>query len=643
VRSTAWKQRLFVLLVLVATGIAYLPALHAEFVWDDYEYIVDNQTLRDLDGLRSIWLEPRANSQYYPLVYTTFWIEYQLWELRPNGYHVINILLHAVNALLVWTLLRKLSLAGAWLAALTFALHPVHVESVAWVTERKNVLSGSFYLAAVLSYLRFRAFAVEPRPGPWRYYGLALLLFVCALFSKTVTASLPVALLLGLYWKTGRVRARDVVLLLPFFALGITAGLHTAWLERVHVGAAGADWNLTLLERWLIASRALCFYPAKLLWPEPLMFNYPRWDIDVSQWWQYFFGFAVISCLLLLWHARPRIGRGPLVAALFFAATLFPALGFVDLYPMRFSFVADHFQYLTSLGIIAPLAAGVARATRAIEEVAPGPGRWMWRAWVGVALLVLASLTFLQSRIYRDEETLWRDTLNKNPYSWIAHNNLGRILGFRREHDLAMQHFRRAVELKEDYYVAETNLAEALTWLGEHREAVDHLRHVLQIAPAHADAHFFLWVALSNLGQWDEAVHHLRRERALEPSFTAHFRAARLLGKVGRQRDALLELESAEKFRPRSAAVAFERGNLSMALDEPQQAAEAYSEAIVRRPGWAWAQNNLGLALERLGDLAQAEKHYAQAVSINPSHEPARRNLDRLRAQRHDVTIEERP
>lgn len=627
------KQRLFVLLVIMATGIAYLPVLRAEFVWDDDKYVVDNQTLRSAEGLRRIWVEPRANSQYYPMVYSSFWVEYQLWQLEPLGYHVTNILLHAVNALLVWLLLRKVSLAGAWLAALIFALHPVHVESVAWVTERKNVLSTLFYLLAALAYLRFHAFTPKPLRGPWRYYGLALLLFVCAMLSKTVTASLPAALLLVIYWKTGRLGRRDFAPLLPFFALGILAGLHTAWLERVHVGAVGADWDLTAVERWLIASRALCFYPAKLVWPNPLMFSYPRWDIDASRWWQYLFGFAVIGCLLLLWRARWRIGRGPLVAALFFAGTLFPALGIVDVYPMRFSFVADHFQYLASIGIIALLAEGAVRVITLREQEVTGSGRWAVRASAGLTLAALASLTFLQSRIYRDEETLWRDTLNKNPYSWMAHNNLGQLLGMRGEHEPAMRHFARAVDLKQDYHVAETNLGEALLRLARFREAVDHLRHALSIEPDYAEAHYNLWLALGKLGRWDEAVDHLRREVALRSTFAAHLRAARALQGLNRQQEALEELQSAERLRPRSAVVAFERGNLYLGWGKPQQAAAAYREAIVRYPGWALAHNNLGLALERQGEFAQAERHYSQAIRISPDHAPARRNLDRLRAR----------
>lgn len=629
--------RLFVLLLLTATGLAYAPTWQADFVWDDYEYVVENETLRDLDGLRRIWFEPRATPQYYPLVFTTFWIEHQTWQLQPAGYHAINVLLHAINALLLWTLLRKLSLPGAWLAALIFALHPVHVESVAWIAERKNVLCGLFYLSAALAFLRFRGLELESQREHWRFYFAALGLYILALLSKSVSASLPAAILLVIYWKTGRVRLRDVGMLLPFFLIGIAAGLNTVWLERSHVGAAGDEWSFTFPERWLIASRALCFYPAKLLWPVSLTFNYPRWNIDAARWHQYLFGVAVVGFLVSLWWRRSSIGRGPIVSALFFAGTLFPALGFIDLYPMRFSFVADHFQYLASIGVIAPFAAGIARITSAADGLAP---RWFSltsRAAIAFALAALVGLTHLQTRIYRDEETLWRDTLSRNPQSWMAHNNLGRILGYRLEHEQAMRHFRRAVELKSDYYVAETNLAEALIKLGEHQRAVGHLRHALEIEPLHAEAHYQLWLALGRLGRWDEAVHHLRLRAAMLSSFDAHFGAGHQLSKAGRHPDSLIELKLAEQLRPHSHVVAFARGNEHMMMNEPEQAVEAYQRATELSPEWAVPENRLGLAYERMGDLRLAEIHFARAISLDPELASTRKNLARIRALRGET------
>jgi hypothetical protein len=349
-QRSAW---LVALGIVCLTLLVYAPAISAGFIWDDDHYVTENMTLRSLAGLKQIWLDPKATPQYYPLVHTGFWVEYHLWGLDPKGYHLVNVLLHAANAVLVWLVLKRLGVPGALWAALIFALHPVHVESVAWVTERKNVLSTLFYLSAMLAYWRFwPADGAQPQTGAWRWYGLALLLFVFALLSKTVTCSLPAAILLIRWWKTGRLASRDWLLTAPMFAVGLALALLTVYLEKHHVGAQGEEFTWSYLDRVLIAGRAIWFYAGKLIWPSNLIFIYPRWNIDASVWWQYVFPLAAAGVVLALLVLRNRLGRAPLTAVLFFIGTLTPALGFFDVYPMRYSFVADHFQYLASLGLI---------------------------------------------------------------------------------------------------------------------------------------------------------------------------------------------------------------------------------------------------------------------------------------------------
>jgi protein O-mannosyl-transferase len=288
-----WARRpWFLALVLaVVTFVAYQPTWHAGFIWDDDTHVTENANLRSLHGLYRIWFEPLADQQYYPLQLTGFWIEYHLWGLRPFGYHAVNILLHVLNALLLWMVLQQLEIPGAWLAAAIFAVHPVQVESVAWVSELKNLLSTTFYLGALLAFIRFRPLTGEERAGPpsWGYYALAIALFLCALLSKTVACTLPAVLVLLLWWKRGRVERQDVGVLSPMFLLGITFGLMTAWLEKHHVGASGPEWSLSFLQRCLLAGRALWFYAGKLFWPHNFIFIYPRWEIDPGAWWQYLF------------------------------------------------------------------------------------------------------------------------------------------------------------------------------------------------------------------------------------------------------------------------------------------------------------------------------------------------------------------
>ena len=358
-----------VLLVLLS-AIVYWPTLGNRFVWDDDDYVQENGTLSSTAGLNAIWSDPAATPQYYPLVHTSYWIEHAFWGLNPRGYHIDNLLLHAAAALLVWRLLVCLAVPGAWLAAAIFAIHPVEVESVAWITERKNVLSCVFALSSMLAYLRFAPPTLlaptAPRNTARRvdgaFYVLAFVLYVAALLSKTVTATVPAVLLVIYWWKQGTFSWREAARLLPFFAVGLAFSAVTISLEKTQVGAVGESWNLSPVERVLIAGRAVWFYAGKLAWPHPLIFFYPRWIIDATVAWQYLFPAAAVGAIIALWLARRRIGRGPLAALLIFMGVLTPALGFFNVYPFQYSFVADHFQYHASIALIALAAALLATA-----------------------------------------------------------------------------------------------------------------------------------------------------------------------------------------------------------------------------------------------------------------------------------------
>ena len=496
-----WQGGLIVLLVF----LAYLPALRGGFIWDDDDYVTQNPTLHDLGGLQRLWFKVGAVPQYYPVVHTTFWLEYHLWGLNPVGYHLINVLLHATAAILLWRVLLCLQIPGAWLAAVIFALHPVEVESVAWITERKNVLSAVFYFAAALACLRFVALKEPGGPNQlrWFWYLGALVLFMAALLSKTVTCSLPAALLLVCWWKKGRVQRVDVMPLLPFFVLGAGLGLLTAWIEKYHVGAQGAAWSLTLGERCLIAGRALWFYAGKLAWPVQLTFIYPRWTLETEAGWQWLFPIAAVGIMGGLWLARHRIGKGPLVAVLFFAGTLGPALGFVNVYPMRYSFVADHFQYLAGVGLIVLAAAALNRAPRVIPAT---------------LVVLLGALTWQQAGIYRDLETLWRDTLAKNPGCWLAHNNLGLLLRNQGRIEEAMEHYHQAIQINPNYAESLNNLGVALADKGWFDEAIENYRKAIQINPNYSDALSNLGVALAAQGRFDEAIENQRKAIQINPN-----------------------------------------------------------------------------------------------------------------------------
>jgi protein O-mannosyl-transferase len=685
-RQTALRAGLIFLLVVAA----YLPVWHAGFIWDDDDYVTQNQTLRDLPGLQHLWFKLGATPQYYPLVHTTFWIEYHLWKLNPLGYHLDNVLLQALAAILLWRLLLKLQIPGAWLAAAIFAVHPVEVESVAWVTERKNVLSIVFYLLAALAWWRWleaREAQSEPsagksrapRPVPraasnWRYYWLALFLFVCALWSKTVACSFPAAMLLLVWWKRSRLRWRDVWPLLPFFALGLGLGWMTAHLEKTQVGATGADWALSFWQRCLIAGRVLWFYAGKLVWPHPLIFIYPRWVVDTRVWWQWLFPAGAVGVVAALWALRARIGRGPLVAVLFFAGTLFPALSFINVYPMRYSFVADHFQYLAGLGLIVLAAAGLSRL--------PRPGSVL----LGGLLLVLGGLTWRQEADYKDMETLWRYTIAKNPACWMAHNNLGVVLDNQDRQKEAMIQFQEALKMKSDYTepllniggglvrsgdfdeamkcfskvlklepplaeVSDTGLMEnsskvlrirvnpnyvkalngmgaALFASGRVDEAIENYRKVLKIDPNNVDVLNNLGSALASKGQYAEAIDCLKKALNFKAEQdTSKINLGKILVQAGKIDEAITNFQQMLLQDPGHAEAHVELGNALAAQHRYLEALQQCQEALRFSPKSPGAHYNLGVILCSLGKLDEAIKEYRIALKYKSDYPEAHGNL----------------
>ena len=577
-RSFGPRDGLFLAALLAAILLVYRPAWSGGFLWDDAAHLT-RADLRSWQGLWRIWFDPGATQQHYPLVHSAFWLQQRLWGNDPTGYHLVTVLLHFGAALLVALNLRKLAVPGAYLAAAIFALHPVHVESVAWITELKNTLSAVFYLGAALAWLHFE----ERRQ--LRTWLLALLLFALALCSKTVTATLPAALLLVHWWRRGRPSwRRDVVPLLPFFALGAVAGLFTIWVERRLVGAEGAAFDLSAAQRGLIAGRAAWFYLGKLVWPADLVFIYPRWNVDPVALSQSLYPAAALAAVGGLWARRKRF-PGAFTAALFFLGTLFPALGFFDVYPFLFSFVADHFQYLASIGIIALAASGIATL----------PRRRAGQAVSAAVLAILAGLTWKQSHLYADAETLYRATIQGNPACWMAYNNLSGLLISRDAPDEAEGLARTALKLRPDYPEAHNNLALALARRGRSDEAVFHYRKAIDLSPGYAEARNNLGFALAARGDLGEAI--LQYRKALESD-------------------------------PGRAGIHY---NLAMALVARGQLPPAVSHlrrAVEMQPDFLEAHNNLGILLARSGNLDEAIEQFRQALEIAPGSAEVRKNLD---------------
>lgn len=635
-----WRRGVFLGLALVGmTLVAYLPAIRdGGFIWDDDDYVYENKTLLDARGLKDIWTDPQATPQYYPLVHTGYWIEYRLWGLNPTGYHVTNILLHALGSVLLWRLLRWLAVPGAWLAAALFALHPIHVESVAWITERKNVLSGVFYLAAALTYFKWADAKSAGQRRPRTYLG-ALLLFVCAMLSKTTAATLPAALLLVAWWRDGKrphageavdptlgqwLRQR-VLPLIPFFVIGISLSLITIWLEKHHVGAKGAEWEFSLIERGLIAGRVLWFYIAKLLWPVEFCFNYPRWNIDAASWWQYFYPAAFAAVIAVCWFQRKRLSRGPLVALLFYAGTTFPALGFFAVYPMRYSFVADHFAYLANIGVLVLVAAAITLAGR---KCLSGAGIAIAAA---LALVPLALLSGRECAKYRGHEELWHDTIAKNPGSWMAYNNLGQIRLHQQNPQDALVLLEKAVALNPAEVSAINNLGVALTGLGRIDEGITRYRQAINVDPDDIQAYNNLGTALANQGKRKQATEHFQKAVDLQPELAAsRINLAMSLGAAGKTGEAMFQFRQALELDPDFAMGHLKFGEFLHGLGRVREAADHYRTALAADPSLATAHHNLGIIAVNDQLIPAAVDHFQKALELDPRYADAQRNLAKV-------------
>jgi hypothetical protein len=500
-----------ILLILLLTVVVFIPALFAGFIWDD-DAAYDNPLLKTVDGLWKIWTVPRANFQelhYWPIVYTSFWFEHQLWGNNPVGYHLINILLHALNVVLLWFVLRKIEIPGAGFIAFIFALHPVHVESVAWVIERKDVLSGFFYLTSFLAFLNY--LHPQSKIVNLKFYPIALFLFICALLSKSITVSLPLAMLLYLWWKNGRIKKNELILLLPFF---IIASIITFLdIQFIHQRDALAPLGLTLLQRVYIAGKSIWFYLGKLIFPINLVTVYPRWNLAVDLLTQYFYPVTFLILLGVLYLGKKYWGRGAFTALAFFAVTLTPTLGFVDFSYLEHSFVADRFQYLASIGPI--ILVGVVGYKRYIIA------NWQWKPIfriIGITVIaILGFLTWKQAELYENDETLFRYTIARNPNACLAYNNLGLALAERNQDEEAMQFYQKALALNPDFAYPYNNLGILLLKEGKTDQAINYFKHAIQRYSVFAEAQNNLGVALAKQGKMEEAIPYFQKTLQLNP------------------------------------------------------------------------------------------------------------------------------
>ena len=623
----ATREAQWFLAIALLVVVSYFPALQGGFVWDDVIFS-EEPVIHSPSGLRSIWLSPadiKNEGHYWPLVYTSFWLEHKIWGLDPVGYHAVNILLHLGNCLLLWRLCDRLAIPGAVVIAAVFAVHPLHVESVAWIIERKDVLSGLFYLTAVLTWIRF-----DESPGPGRY-ALALALFAAGLLAKSVVVTLPVALLIWHWWKYGRVTPVDLLRLAPFVAVGLTITLADLAFYR---SRESLELAYSLVERALIAARSLWFYAGKLVWPANLAVIYPLWEIDAGTLAAWGYVVAAAALAAALWFGRRRLGRGPLAGALFFAVTLAPVLGFIDYGYMQFSFVADRFQYLAGIGVLAVLIGGAAYGVNKLPAA--------YRNGAGAAavavVLMLAGLAWRQAAVYRDEVTLFNHVVAHNPEARDAHLNLGSALFEADRFEEGLAASRIAVEQRPDSAGALANLGRALVGLQQFAEAEDHLRRAVQIDPRSTTAHQNLAEALRKQERYAGAVASYRAVLAIDDRFalayagmgTALFHEQRYAEAVAAMTQAL----SLEPDLPTAGALHLHMGRAAGELGRPDEAAQHFLRAMEIEPDNVEPLFDLAKLRFRQGHAADADQLLDRAQELRPTDPATLHNVaEALRTQ----------
>jgi tetratricopeptide (TPR) repeat protein len=510
-----------------------------------------------------------------------------------------------------------------------WALHPVNVESVAWITELKNTQSGLFFFLAVLCFLRFVA------RNHWRWYVLALLCGLAAVLSKPSTVVLPLVLLLCVWWERGHQQRADFVRIAPFFGLALGMSVLTVIEQRGHILKAGLmEWKPSVAGRFVVAGKGVWFYAAKLLWPVKLAFVYPRWDLETTSFlcWLPLAGVVAGGAVLWAWRRRPW-ARSGLFGLGCFAAGLLPVLGIFDVYYFRYSFVADHFQYLASVALIA-LVAGVAMKTC---ESAGRAGSLIGSVMGPAALIVLGALTWRQGGAYRDVESLWRDTLAKNPGSWMAQSNMGDALYKEGHVQEAMDHYEQALRINPELAEVHYNLGNVLSQAGRADEAIGHYEQALQIRPHYAEAQNNWGNVLQQMGKLPDAIVHIvHYEQAIriEPGLArAHDNLGNALYQIGKLQESIDHYEQALRINPDRTETHNNLGTVLLQVGRVQDAIGHFEQALRLKPDYAEAHSNLGSALQQAGRLDRAIHHYEEALRIGPDLAAVHYNLGNALSQ----------
>jgi protein O-mannosyl-transferase len=652
-RTALWHRELLgAAIVFLAAWCCYYPSLSGGVLWDDDKLLTESSIIKSSDGPRRIWCSTEA-VDFWPATNTSLWMEWRLWGMTLAGYRVTNVIIHIAVALLIWTILRRLSILGAYLAAMIFVVHPVNVESVAWIAQRKNTLAMLFFLLSILWYLkgmqqvgtqrvtsRQQATDAFPRgtvgagkvagdvihpssliPHPSSCYWLSLAAFALAMLSKGSVAVLPV-LLLGIIWWQRQITRRDVFRVLPFFAIAVLFAGVNIWFQT---HGSGEEFRTAgFLERVLGAAGVIWFYLYKAVLPLDLAFVYPQWDIHAGRvlWWLPLL--AALVTTAVLWWYRKKWSRSLLFAWGVFCVSLLPVMGFTDVGYMECSLIADHYQYIAIIGVISLAVAGWSLWRTRMQ----GSIRW---AGGGAGVVVAGALMFLswqQSRLFSDAILLYQASLEKNRQSYMVHNSLGIALNQAGRPQEAIEHFKRAVDLKPDYLEARDNIGVILNNLGRTQEAIKLFRQVLMLKSDYPKALSDLGAVLSASGQAEEAIKYIERALLAKPDYPeAHYNLGIALNQVGKRKEAIEQFRQALLQNPDYAEAYNSLGAVLAQAGMLREAADSFRRALHHDPKMFTAENNLGLALCDEGKMDEAIGHYQRALRLKPDYIQARINL----------------
>jgi protein O-mannosyl-transferase len=663
----AWSATVMAALIVIAAFAVYWPAIHGQFIWDDAEFVTASPLVHAGDGLYRMWFTSEP-IDYWPLTNSMYWLEWRLWGMNPAGYHIVNILLHAANALLFWALLRRLSIPAAPLAALVFVVHPLNAESVAWIAEGKNTLSLFFLLLSTIAFIASEALGNRPveansrAPGPsprrrsssrparpeppvgghtrW-LYPASIVCFAAAMLSKGSVAMLPGILLTLVWWRRGRIKWRDAGRVLPFALIAIGLTMVNVWFQTRHVSIALRD--VTMVQRVLGAAAVVWFYLLKSLLPLTLIFVYPQWHITVNdfRWWLPLI--AAIGITSLLWWKRDTASiRSVLFAWAVFCLALVPVMGLTDAYYMRYALVADRYAYIALLPIIAAVCAGLDRLATAHRRAIVNPSQPGRRWTVGITGAVLSLMlgigTWHRSHVYADADTLWTATLRQNPLCWLCETNLAVPMvarGTPEDLNRAIAHLNAAIRLNPAAAESYDGLGVALQKAGRFQEAIVEHERALALNPYSREAHANLVIArehfglaLAQAGRFDDAATVLRLAVQDAPDHAStHRNLADALLQLGRIDESYTHLQLAIRLDPSSADNHDTLARLYRAAHRQKDAIAEYRESVRLAPNDPDSHNNLGAALLEDGQLSEAAHELRAAIRLNPRLPVPHRNL----------------